>query len=151
VAESTWQFEYSVETDASLRFAWDYWTNVANWDDAGVEFEIDGPFAPGSRLTSKSPGQQAWHSVIRAVELESAASIELQLDDAVLRFDWRFDELSPRRTRITQRLTLEGENGPAYTDNVVIFESTAPDGMKRLARVLERAEAQSLEAALHKK
>jgi hypothetical protein len=146
MAESIWQFEYSVEANATLRFAWNYWTNIDNWVDPPVEFDIDGPFAPGSRLTSRAPGQEPWHSVIREVDPESAASIEMPLEGALLRFDWRFHELSATRTRITQRLALEGENGAAYVDQVVIFESTVPEGMNKLATVLERAEAESVDA-----
>jgi hypothetical protein len=141
-----WQFQYSVETDASRCFAWRHWTNIANWKDPPVEFELDGPFAPGSKLTSRMPGQEPWHSVIREVHTETAASIEMLLAEAVLRFDWRFDELSGGRTRITQELTLDGENAAAYADQVSIFEQTIPEGMKKLATVLAQAEADSRHA-----
>ena len=108
-----------------------------------MEFELDGPFAPGSRLTSRVPGQEPWHSVIREVHAESAASIEMLLAEAVLRFDWRFDELSGGGTRITQRLTLGGDNAAAYAEQVAIFEKTVPEGMKKLATDLAQAEADS--------
>jgi hypothetical protein len=147
VSEPVWQFEHSVETGASRQFAWKYWTNVGNWVDPPAEFRIEGPFAPGSRLISSVPGQDPWHSVIREVQPGTAASIEMQLAGAVLRFDWRFDELPAHRTRITQRLTLAGENAAGYRDKVVIFESSVPEGMKRLATVMERAEARTRQAA----
>ena len=146
MSKPIWQFQYSVETDASRPFAWRHWTNIANWKDPPVEFELDGPFAPSSKLTSRVPGQEPWHSVIREVHAETAASIEMLLAEAVLRFDWRFDELSGGGTRITQRLTLGGENAAAYAEQVAIFEKTVPEGMKKLATVLAQAEADSRHA-----
>jgi hypothetical protein len=48
-----WEMTYSVETDASPAFAWNYWTNIANWEDPPAEFELDGPFAfPSRRATA---------------------------------------------------------------------------------------------------
>ena len=141
MSEPTWQFEHSIETNASLRFAWRYWTDVSNWVDPPAEFHLEGAFAPGSRLTCRLPGQDPWHSLIREAQPEIAAGIEMKLAGAVLRFDWRFDELPGSRTKITQRLTLEGESAQAYADQVAIFESTVPEGMKRLANVMAQAEA----------
>jgi hypothetical protein len=83
VSEPTWQFEYSVETGGSREFAWKDWTNVANWVDPPVEFSIDGCFAPDSRLIGKAP----WHSMIREVHFGTAASIEMALAGAVLRYE----------------------------------------------------------------
>jgi hypothetical protein len=44
---TVWELTESVETDATLEFVWNYWTNVANWDDPPAKFELDGPFAAG--------------------------------------------------------------------------------------------------------
>ena len=40
--------------------------------------------------------------------------IEMQLDHATLSFLWRFDGLSERRTKVTQRIELSGSNAGAY-------------------------------------
>jgi hypothetical protein len=62
------------------------------------------------------------------------------LDRAVLSFEWLFDAVSNRRTRITQRIVLSGDNAVAYVDQVrSAFGSTLPDGMKRIADALVRA------------
>ncbi len=53
-----WEMAYSVETDASPAFAWNYWTNIANWADPPAEFELDGPFAVGSRGVTRLPGRE---------------------------------------------------------------------------------------------
>ena len=65
----------------------------------------------------------------------------MPLDGAVLSFEWVFDALSNRRTRITQRIVLSGDNAGAYADQVRSgFASTLPDGMKRIANALVSAE-----------
>jgi hypothetical protein len=77
----------SVETSASPAFAWDFWTNVANWADPPAEFQLDGPFATGSRGTTRLPGQKPLHWFIREVSPPNAATIEMRLGDASLLFE----------------------------------------------------------------
>ena len=50
-----WEITHSVETNASPAFAWNYWTEVTNWDDPPAKFELDGPFACGSCGTTRLP------------------------------------------------------------------------------------------------
>jgi hypothetical protein len=139
-SEPVWQFEYSIDCHASLQFAWSYWTNVSNWNDPPAEIELEGPFAPGSRLTTRVPGREPLHSVIRSVTAERAATIDMQLPGAVLSFFWRFDELlSGECTTLTQRLTLGGENAHDFVAQVSMFEQTVPDGMRRVAETISAA------------
>jgi hypothetical protein len=137
--EPAWQFQYSVECNATCRFAWSYWTNIANWDDPPAKFILDGPFAVGSRLTTILPGQ-TFSSVIRDVKPEREATIEMQLTDAILSFQWKFEELSENRTRITQRLALTGANAESFVPQARIMESSAPEGMKKIAAAIEHAQ-----------
>jgi hypothetical protein len=58
VNDVEWQLEHSVETEASLGFAWRYLTNVKNWNDPPAEFALDGPFVAGSQGTTRTPGQE---------------------------------------------------------------------------------------------
>jgi len=51
----------------------------------------------------------------------------------------QFEEGIKGRSRITQRLWLEGEGSEAFLDGVRVFESTTPDGLKRIASVIEKA------------
>jgi hypothetical protein len=51
----------------------------------------------------------------------------------------RFEEVVSGRTRISQRLWLEGEGAGALLDAVRLFETTTPDGLKRIAAAIERA------------
>src|SRR6266851_219912 len=144
--EAIWQFEYSVDCRATPRFAWNYWTNVSNWNDPPAEIELGGPFASGSRLTTKIPGRDPLHSTIRNVIAEREATIDMQLPGAVLSFHWRFDELSAgEHTRLTQRLSLSGDNAHEFIEQVPIFEQTVPEGMERLAAAISAAAAGSIQ------
>jgi hypothetical protein len=139
---AAWKMSHSVETDASPAFAWNYWTNVANWDDPPAEFALDGPFAAGSRGTTKLPGQEPLHWLIREVAPPNAAAIEMQLDGAALSFEWRFDQLTGERTRLTQRVVLCGEKAGAYASQMEsTFKANLPDGMNKIAKAMAQAEA----------
>jgi hypothetical protein len=138
------QLEHSVEAEVSPAFAWNWRTNIKNWDDPPAQFQLDGPFAKGSSGTTLFPGQAPIHWQIRDVRPGASFIIEMLLDRAVLSFEWLFDAVSPHRTRITQRIVLSGDNAAAYADQVRVgFGSTLPDGMKRIAAALVRAESTS--------
>ena len=139
-----YQVEHSVEAPVSPAFAWDWRTDVKNWDDPPAQFQLDGPFAAGSWGTTRLPGQQPLRWQIRDVQLESSFVIEMQLDQATLSFEWQFDDVSNRQTRITQRIVLAGNNATAYAPQVqAAFGSNLPDGMRRIANAMVAAEAAS--------
>ena len=142
-----WQLEHSVEADATPTFAWSFWTNVANWDDPPAQFVLDGPFAVGSLGTTLLPGQEPLHWRIRDVQPGKLAAIDMQLDRATLSFEWRFDSVSDRRTRLTQRVVLSGDNAAAYAGQVQAgFGSNLPGGMTKIAAAMAHAEARSRNA-----
>ena len=137
-----WQITHSVETNASPAFAWQYWTNVANWDDPPAKFELDGPFATGSRGLTRLPGQEPLRWRIQEVIPSTAATIELSLDGAALSFEWRFAGLADGRTRLTQRIALEGENAGLYLSQIdAAFTANIPVAMNRLAVAMASAES----------
>ena len=133
-----WQFQHSVDCNASRQFAWRYWTNIANWSEAPASIHLDGPFDVGSRLTTNLPSQTL-HSVIREVVKDREAIIDMQLPDAIFSFHWKFESLSDERTRITQRLILSGPNAEAFVAQASILEQSAPEGMKKLVAAIERS------------
>ena len=148
MSQLAWELMHSVETEATPAFAWTYMTNVANWDDPPAEFELEGPFAAGSRGTSRLPGQEPlqWH--IQEVSPTRSYRIEALLDGAYLSFEWGFDELADGRTRLTQRVVLEGDNAAAYAEQVqAAFTSSLPAGMNRIAAAMARAEASGSRAS----
>ena len=134
------QLEHAVEADVSPSFAWNWRTDVRNWDDPPAHFQLDGPFASGAWGTTRLPGQEPlrWH--IRDVRPGRSFIIEMPLDRAVLSFEWRFDAVSDCRTRLTQRIVLSGDNATVYATHVrASFGLTLADGMKRIADAMASA------------
>jgi hypothetical protein len=136
-----WECQRSVDADVPASFAWAYMTNLANWSDPPAEFALDGPFAAGSRGTTWMPGQPARSWVIRAIDPGRAYTIENAFFGGVLLiFHWRFDALSGRRTRMTQRIELFGQNADAYVEQIRAgFEPNLEPGMRRIAESMARA------------
>jgi Polyketide cyclase / dehydrase and lipid transport len=140
--EIAWQLEQSIETDAGPGFAWSYLTDVRNWDDPPAQFVLDGPFADGSQGTTLMPGQEPLQWRIRDVRPEQSYVIETQLERATLSFEWCFDAVSERRTRLTQRIVLSGDNATAYAEEVeASFGANLLGGMKKIATTIATAEA----------
>ena len=119
-------------------FAWSYWTDAANWDDPPARFEFDGPFAVGTRVTTILPGQKL-ESVIRAVEEEREARIEMEVMGAVVTFGWGFEAIGSCRTRLRQRVSLSGPGAEGLAGEAKMMEQSVPQGMKKLAAAMERA------------
>jgi hypothetical protein len=133
--------EHSVEAEASLPFAWAWRTDVTAWDDPPATFTLDGPFAEGAWGTTRMPDRAPVRWQVRDVRHERAFTIAVPLDGAVLAFEWRFDRVSERRTRLTQRIVLSGEHAAAHVAQVRDqFAPTLAAGMNRLAAAMSRAE-----------
>ena len=142
MSEIALQLKYSVEADVTPAFAWQFRTDIANWNDPPARFSLEGPFEAGSCGTTLLPGQAPLHWRITQVRPGQSFVVAMQLDQAVLAFEWRFDELPGHRTRLTQEIVLSGDNAPAYAAQVEAgFGSNLPAGMKRIA--VEMAAAQS--------
>jgi hypothetical protein len=138
--EPVWSFEHSVECDATLDFAWSFWTKVQNWAiDADIEsVEIDGPFSAGTNgvTKTKSSGTIEW----RIVEAQlGRAVIEFPLPGAMGRFVWTFEGVEGN-TKITQLCTLEGPEADVFVKMAgPSFEAGIPEGMAKLCRAIEQA------------
>ena len=90
------------------------------------------------------PGQEPLHWRIRDVLPGKSFALELQLDRAMLTFEWRFDDLLGHRTKLTQHVVLSGDNAGAYTEQVEVgFGPNLPDGMRRIAAEMAAAEKHS--------
>ena len=139
---AAWEMTHSVETDAPPDVAWKYWTNIENWIDPPAEFELDGPFVDGARGITWIPGQSPMHWVIREMHPPETATIEAQLDEARLSFEWRFTGLVDGRTLLTQRVELRGENTGVFVAQLdSILRVTLPEGMKKIASRMAAAAA----------
>ncbi|MFL6216590.1 MAG: SRPBCC family protein [Blastocatellia bacterium] len=136
-----WEFQYAVDCPVSRAFAWQFWSNVENWlSDPSVEsLTIDGPFAAGTRGATKTRGGETinWHLI--EVEDDHRAVIEIGLPGAVVRFHWQFEDVADAATRLTQRVTLEGERAADYLAGTAELEKGIPAGMQRLAAEIASA------------
>lgn len=141
-----WTFEHTIESSVSSEFAWDFWTNVGNWVlDADIDsVEIQGAFVAGARgvTQSKSSGRIEW----RVEELQPGrAVLEFPAPGVVARFIWTFED-AQGRTRITQRVSLAGEDVSAYVDTICRgLRAGIPVGMRKLCEAMEAAARMSAE------
>lgn len=132
---------HTVEVAVETAFAWAFWTNVSNWDDPPASFTLHGPFAAGTTGTTVLPGAEPLAWTIRDAH-ERSATIEMTLDDALIRFAWTFATVGPAHTAITQRITLSGYNRAAYVAAARAGLSSIDAGMARLAEGMLRARSQ---------
>jgi hypothetical protein len=64
----------------------------------------------------------------------------MALDRVTLSFEWRFDAVSDRHTRLSQRIVLGGAYAAAYAPQVrAAFGANLPDGMSRIAAAMAAA------------
>lgn len=71
----------------------------------------------------------------------------MQLENATLSFEWRFEALGREKTRLAQRVVLRGEKAGDYVGQVRdAFGATLAEGMKRIAGLLERAATRGKQA-----
>jgi Polyketide cyclase / dehydrase and lipid transport len=137
-----WETEHSVETSASLAFAWTYMSQVTNWDDPPAQFELHGLFVTGGQGTTQMPGRPTQHWQLRDVRPMESYTVEFRLDRATLSFEWRFKALPGGRTRLTQQVALKGENASAYLADIQgAFTSGLAPGMRRIAMAIDKAYA----------
>jgi hypothetical protein len=139
-----WETACSVEAGVSSIFAWNYWTNsgkgVENWNDPPAEFSLDGPFEEDARGTTRLPGSPPLHWVIGKCNPPVSAAIEMQLDGATVSFEWRFEQLTGERARLTQRVLLSGAKAVDYIEQVEsAFKLNLADGMTKIATAMELA------------
>lgn len=143
MSETAWQFEHSIECNADRAFVWSFWTDVSNWErlegDSVDWIKLDGPFAEGTPGATKTPGQDPLNWKIAQVDPERSATIEMPLDGAVFFNVMTLESVSANRTRITQRMSLAGEKASDIAKGMEMFETTAPQGLAKLAKTIESA------------
>lgn len=141
-SDVAWEIERSVDADVPVWFAWEYMTDVKNWNDPPAVFDLDGPFEEGARGTTTMPGQPPVSWLIRQVEPGRAYTLEVGsfLEGATLLFHWRFEPVSENQTKLTQRIEVCGEQAEQCVPGVRAgFETTLEPGLKRIAERLTRA------------
>jgi len=100
--------------------------------------ELHGPFAAGTRRVtqSKSSDRIEW----RIAEVEPGrADLEFPAPGALAIFIFTFEQLDGR-TRITQRVSLYGEQALQYAASIGVgLEAGIPAGMRKLCEAMEAA------------
>src|SRR6266446_7249510 len=98
----TWELKHSVIAEVNRQTAWAFYSNIDNWrriEGDSTQFEVDGPFQTGTHITAKAHGQDPRHSTLTEVEPPARVVVQMDLNEAVLRFTWTFEELPDNRTR----------------------------------------------------
>jgi hypothetical protein len=145
--DAIWEYEHSVETKADLPFAWAFMSNVANWDDPPARFSLDGPFQSGSRGRTDAPGQPPRPWQLLNVKPQEGYTVQFPLDGATLSFAWHFGRRPGGGTHLGQRVSLAGDNAPAYLGDIrQVFTSNLAPGMDRIARAIDHAHATAPES-----
>lgn len=134
-----WEYENSIETNATPAAIWRLWADVANWGAWNAEIEkvtISGPFTAGSQIEMTPPGEDPILLLIdEAVEDELFVD-EARFNDLVLRTTHRIDRIDQDRIRVVYRLEITGggadEAGPQIGPGIT---ADWPDTMASLVRM----------------
>jgi len=140
------EFEHSVECPVARDFAWRFWADVSNWPtvDPSVEAaRLDGPFAAGTKGTTKPRGLPPTQWTLVEVREGRSAVIEVSAPGAVLRFGWVFEDAAGGGTRMIQKVSLEGARAGEYAEGMKGLEAGIPAGMRGLAAAMSRAAGES--------
>jgi hypothetical protein len=138
----SYEIEHIIECPVSRDFAWQFWSNIENWaavDPAVESVKLNGPFAAGTKGTTKPRGSSPTEWELIEVQKDKSAVIELSVPGAVLRFLWVFESTTSGRTLITQRVMLEGERADDYVAEMRGLEKGIPEGMRSLVQGMVRA------------
>lgn len=143
MSEAAWQFEHAVECKVNRSFVWSFWTDISNWErieGKAVEWiKLHGPFALGTFGETKMPGQEPQRWKIAQIDPGHSATIEMAVAGALFHNEMILESISPDQTRIVQRMSLTGEKAPALAEGMKVFETSAPQGLAKLAKAIELA------------
>jgi hypothetical protein len=141
-----WELKHSVIANANRQTVWEFISNIENGarieGDAVESMTLDGPFQAGTKGTTKMPGQEPTHWRLVEVEPPERTVTEIELNDAVVRITWTYEEVPGGRTRLSQHMALEGPGAQAYVP--VMEQHFTPNigkGMERLAEEIARSAA----------
>ena len=141
MADTPLVLEHAIEADVSPAFAWTFRTDITTWSDPPATFQLDSPFAEGSRGLTLMPGQEPLAWWIRDVRHGHSFAIEMPLDQATLRFEWHLGAVSERRTKLTHRVILAGHNMETYRQQVEAgFGANLAAGLEQIAQAMVAAE-----------
>ncbi|WP_285249287.1 SRPBCC family protein [Pseudarthrobacter sp. efr-133-R2A-89] len=107
-----WEYEHSIDTNATPEAIWRLWSDVENWGAWNGEIEtieINGPFAEGTQILMTPPGDDPIPLVIaEAVENERFVD-EARFGGLLLRTTHRIDPAGEGRIRVVYRMEITGD------------------------------------------
>ena len=139
---AAWEFEHVVEVGARVEAAWEFWTRVENWAiDPAIEWvKLDGRFEAGTEGITKQRGVEPLRWKIAEMREGEWAVIEFDLPDVAARFDMKFESVSEDKSRLRQRITLEGPGAESFAATLAPeFADGVREGMRKLADAIETA------------
>jgi hypothetical protein len=117
--QNQWSTEHSIDINANARTIWRFFADVAGWKkwNAGIEsIELEGPFANGTWMTMKPPGQDPIRTQFIDVRENERFVDETRVGPLVVTVSHRLERL-PKGTRVIYGLKAAGpgaaEIGPA--------------------------------------
>ena len=107
-----WEYEHSIETNATPEAIWRLWSDVENWGAWNGEIEkieTNGPFEAGTQILMTPPGDDPIPLVIaEAVENERFVD-EARFGGLLLRTTHRIDAAGEDRIRVVYRMEITGD------------------------------------------
>ena len=135
-----WQYEHSIETDATSASIWHLYSDVSTWPDwdAGIAaISIDGPFAAGTTGMITPAGQASLPFTILEAEPERGFIDETEIPGAgiLIRFEHRIAALPDGRSRLTHSVAIRGPIPEAVASEIGAGVSAGiPETMATLAQ-----------------
>lgn len=107
----TWEFEYSIETDATKEEIWALYSNAEScplWDQEIEDISLDGEFSEGTKGKIKPEGQRYLNYEITLADPDKGYSFETVIDDlkATVKFIHTFSDLQDGKIRLTNHVTI---------------------------------------------
>ncbi|HJQ34167.1 MAG TPA: SRPBCC family protein [Pyrinomonadaceae bacterium] len=138
------EFEHSVEVNASAETAWEFWTKGGNWhaDQSTDWVTTDDVLASGAVGDAEHLDLPFVRSRVAESRAAERAVLEAEMPGVTFRFEMSFEPVSESRTRLRQRVTLTGPHAAAAAPLLgPMFEQSIRDGLQSLAdAIAERRE-----------
>jgi uncharacterized protein YndB with AHSA1/START domain len=132
-----WEFEHSVEADASPERVWELWTDISGWPswNPGVGYaEVDGPVVEGATGTIHAVDGPA--STLKVLEIDPERRLVTEASERFvrIRFEHELTDADESRLRITHRVKMMGFGTPVMKRTVgPRLERSIPAAVEELA------------------
>lgn len=137
---TTWDFEYSINTRASRKTAWDFLSDMSNQVrmEPGIEnIELDGAFATGTKgRTITKASTQEWELSEVVEEKRFTITGHTENGDMTLSFSWEFRDKGTG-AHLTQHIRATGPQLANYMETFKGMEEHVPKRMAVLKEELD--------------